>query len=95
MGKGVGYDTPVRRYQGPKTVLMPENCSKKNVLPLKVLCSAIIAEKRAKELDTDFSTGYHTRGIELSRVQWIQHADHKRGGSGNETQDTGCVSPPY
>ena len=54
MGKGVEYDIPVRRYQGPKTVLMPENCSKKNVLPLKVLCSAIIAEKRAKELDTAF-----------------------------------------
>ena len=54
MGKGVDYDIPVRRYQGPKTVLMPEKCSKKNVLPLKVLCSALIAEKRAKELDTAF-----------------------------------------
>ena len=54
MGKGVEYDIPVRRYQGPKTVLMPEKCSKKNVLPLKVLCSALIAEKRAKELDTAF-----------------------------------------
>ena len=45
MGKGVEYDNPVRRYQGPKTVLMPEKCSKKNALPLKVLCSALIAEK--------------------------------------------------
>lgn len=54
MVKGVEYDIPVRRYQGPKTVLMSENCSKKNVLPFKVLCSAIIAEKRAKELDTAF-----------------------------------------
>ena len=57
MSKGVEYDIPVRRYQGPKTVLMPEKCSKKNVLPLKVLCSALIAEKRAKELDTAFLLG--------------------------------------
>lgn len=54
MGKGVEYDIPVCRYQGPKTVLMPEKCSKKKVLPLKVLCSPLIAEKRAKELDTAF-----------------------------------------
>ena len=54
MGKGVEYDIPVQRYQGPKTVLMPEKCSNKNVLPLKVLCSALIAEKRAKGLDTAF-----------------------------------------
>ena len=54
MGKGVEYDIPVHRYQGPKTALMPEKCSKQNVLPLKVLCSALIAEKRAKELDTAF-----------------------------------------
>ena len=94
MGKGGEFDIPVCRYQGPKTVLMPEKCSKKSVIVLKVLCSAIIAEKRAKELNTAFLLDI-TRGIELSRVQWIQHADYKRGGSDNETQDTGCVSPPY
>lgn len=54
MGKGVEYDILVCRYQGPKTVLMPEKCTKKNVLPLKVLCRAITAEKRAKEFDTAF-----------------------------------------
>ena len=36
MGKDVEYDIPVRRYQGPKALLMLEKLSKKNVLPLKV-----------------------------------------------------------
>ena len=44
----------MQRYQGPKIVLMPDNCSKKSVLPLKVLCSAILSERRAKELDIAF-----------------------------------------
>jgi len=54
MGEGVEYDIPVRHYQEPKTVPIPEKLSKKNFLPSKILCSAIIAEKRAKELDTAF-----------------------------------------
>ena len=64
-----------------KTVLMLENCPKNNVFPLKVLCSAIIAEKRAKELDiallNDISNeesscseynGYNTRITRVERV---------------------------
>ena len=44
------------RYQGPKVVSMPEQFSNKGVLPLKVLSSTIISERRAKELDLAFLT---------------------------------------
>ena len=45
---------PVQRYQGPNIVPMPDNCSKKSVPLLTVLCSAILSERRAKELDIAF-----------------------------------------
>ena len=54
MSKANEFDIPVCCYRGPKTVPMPDNCSRKNVLPLRVLCSSVIAERRAKELDTAF-----------------------------------------
>lgn len=54
MSKPINFDIPIDRYQGPKTVPMPEGCSKKSVLPLKVLCSCVISERRAKELDLSF-----------------------------------------
>ena len=50
----IDFEIPVQRYQGPKTVPMPDNCSKKSALPLKVLCCAILSERRAKELDIAF-----------------------------------------
>ncbi|EDO50031.1 predicted protein [Nematostella vectensis] len=50
----IDFDIPVKRYQGPKTVPMPEKCSEKSVLPLKVLCRAVISERRAKKLDLSF-----------------------------------------
>ena len=54
MSREIDFEIPVQRYQGPKIVPMPDNCSKKSVLPLKVLCSAIFSERRAKELDIAF-----------------------------------------
>ena len=54
MSREIDFEIPVQRYQGPKIVPMPDNCSKKSVLPLKVLCSAILSERRAKELDIAF-----------------------------------------
>jgi hypothetical protein len=54
MNKPIEYNIPVSRYQGPKTVPMPDRSAKKSVLPLKVLCSSVISERRAKELDVAF-----------------------------------------
>lgn len=54
MSRQIDFEIPVQRYQGPKIVPMPDNCSKKSFLPLKVLCSAILSETRAKELDIAF-----------------------------------------
>jgi hypothetical protein len=54
MSEDIDFEIPVQRYQGPKVVPMPKKCSKKSVLPLKVLCSAILSERRAKVLDIDF-----------------------------------------
>ena len=54
MSKEIDFEILMQRYQGPKIVPMPDNCSKKSVLPLKVLCSAILSERRAKELDIAF-----------------------------------------
>ena len=48
MSREIDFNILVKRYQGPKIVSIPENCSKKSVLPLKVLCSAILSERRAK-----------------------------------------------
>ena len=54
MSRPRDFDIPIHRYQAPKTVPMQEDCSKKNVLPLKVLCSCVISEQGAKELDLLF-----------------------------------------
>ena len=54
MSKEIIFEILMQHYQGPKIVPMPDNCSKKSVLPLKVLCSAILSERRAKELDIAF-----------------------------------------
>ena len=54
MSREIDFEIPVQRYQGPKILPMPDNCSKKSALPLKVLCSTILSERRAKELDTAF-----------------------------------------
>ena len=54
MSKPTDFEIHVHRYQGPKKVPMPENCSRKHVLPLKFLCSAVISERRAKDLDVSF-----------------------------------------
>lgn len=54
MSQAIDFDIPVHRYQGPKIVPMPKEEAVKTVLPLKVLCSCIIAERRAKELDVSF-----------------------------------------
>jgi hypothetical protein len=54
MSEDIDFEIPVQRYQGPKVVPMPKKCSKKSVLPLKVLCSAILSERRAKVLDIAF-----------------------------------------
>ena len=47
MSQQTDFELPIQRYQGPKKVPMPDNCSKKFVPPLKVLCSCIIAKERA------------------------------------------------
>ena len=69
------HNIPVSRYQGPKIVSMTEQFSNKGVLPLKVPCSTIMSERRAKEFDLEFMTdvintescpkyiGYNTRVI--------------------------------
>ena len=54
LSKPLDLEVPIQRFQGPKRVPMPEKCSKKQVLPLKVLCSRIISERRARELDFEF-----------------------------------------
>ncbi|CAB3980023.1 Hypothetical predicted protein [Paramuricea clavata] len=54
MSKDTDFEIPVQRYQGPKVVPMPKKCSKKSALPLKVLCGAILSERRAKVLDLAF-----------------------------------------
>ena len=54
MSKPIDFEIRVHRYKGPKKVPMPENCSRKHVLPLKFLCSAVISERRAKDLDVSF-----------------------------------------
>ena len=54
MSKPTDFEIRVHRYQGPKKVPMPENCSRKHVLPLKFLCSAVISERRAKDFDVSF-----------------------------------------
>ena len=54
MSQQIDFELPIQRYQGPKKVPMPDNCSKKFVPPLKVLCSCIIAKERAEELDFSF-----------------------------------------
>ena len=47
-------DTSVQRYNGPKKPAMPENESKRNVLPLRVLAQQIVTVSRAKCLDFAF-----------------------------------------
>ena len=54
MSQQIDFELPIQRYQGPKKVPMPDNCSKKFVPPLKVLSSCIIAKERAEELDFSF-----------------------------------------
>ena len=54
MSREKDFEIPEQRYQGPKIVPMPDNCSKKSVLPLNVLCSVILSERRANELDIAF-----------------------------------------
>ena len=54
MSQQIDFELPIQRYQGPKKVPMPDNCSKKFVPPLKVLCSCIIAKERAEEHDFSF-----------------------------------------
>jgi hypothetical protein len=54
MSQPIDFDISIQRYQGPKKVPMPDNCAKICVQPLKVICSCIIAERRAKELDFSF-----------------------------------------
>lgn len=54
MSKPNDFEIEAHRYQGPKTVPMPESCSRKNVLPLKVICSAIVSKRRAEILDISF-----------------------------------------
>ena len=54
MSREIVFEIPVQRYQGPKIIPVPDNCSKRSVLPLKILCSAILSERRAKELDIAF-----------------------------------------
>lgn len=80
MSKPNDFEIQVHRYQGPKRVPMPESCSRKNVLPLKVLCSSVISERRAKDLDVSFLNevinndscpeynGYNTRQTREQRV---------------------------
>lgn len=46
MSQQIDFDLPIQRYQGPKRVPMPDNCAKKSVPPLKVLCSCIISKKK-------------------------------------------------
>ena len=83
MSAPIDFEIPVQRYQGPKIVPMPPTCASKSVLPLKVLCSAAIAERRAKEIDFSFLrdvtneescpefNGYNTT---LTRQQGISYA---------------------
>ena len=54
MSQQIDFELPIQRYQGSKKVPMPDNCSKKFVPPLKVLCSCIIAKERAEEHDVSF-----------------------------------------
>ena len=54
LSKPLDLEVPIQRFQGPKRVPMPEKCSKKQVLPLKILCSRIISERRAREQDFEF-----------------------------------------
>ena len=54
MSQQIYFELPIQHYQRPKKVPMPDNCSKKFVPPLKVLCSCIIAKERAEELDFSF-----------------------------------------
>ena len=54
MSQQIDFELSIQRYQGPKKVPMPDNCSEKFVPPLKVLCSCIIEKERAEELDFSF-----------------------------------------
>ena len=54
MSKPSEYEIEIQRYQGPKKVQRPEQFSKKSVLPHKVLCSSVVSQRRAKELDFTF-----------------------------------------
>lgn len=69
----IEYELEVKRYNGPKKPNMPAQAALKSVLPLKVLASMALSEKRAKECDflfmCDITTqdkcpefnGYNTR----------------------------------
>ena len=48
MSREIDFEIPVQRYQGLMIVPMPDNCSIKSVLPLMVLCCAILSERRER-----------------------------------------------
>ena len=85
MSTEIDFEVPVQRYQGPKIVPMPDNCSKRSVLPLKVLYSAILSERRAEELDIAFLrditnneacpeyNGYNSYGDKATRSLFLSY----------------------
>ena len=87
MSEDIDFEIPVQRYQRPKVVPMSKRCSKKSVLPLKVLCSSILSETRAKVLDIAFLrnvtnteacpeyNGYNTR---MTRQQGVSRQPKQR-----------------
>eukprot|EP00794_Sanderia_malayensis_P004436 gene4436-5029_t len=54
LSQPLDLEVHIQRFEGPKRVMMPEKCANKQMLSLKVLCSRIISERRARELDFEF-----------------------------------------
>ena len=45
---------PVQHYHGTKKPDMPADCSKRSILPLKILAERVLVRKRAQETDLKF-----------------------------------------